>query len=113
MVLFGPRLGRMIGNRQRGRILRACENWVCPQHNIWTLDQPRCPRYYILPFDGHCYNPAPVETDSLRSPYLSRDLNDSHRLKCRSYQIRNLKNPLTGSSANLYLLGLLKVIANC
>jgi hypothetical protein len=44
--------------------------------------------------------------------FLSPLLNGSHRLKSRSYQIRNLKNLLTGSPADLYLLHLLKALAN-
>jgi hypothetical protein len=45
-------------------------------------------------------------------PLSPRNLNGSHRLKSRSYQIRNLKNLLTGSPADLYLLHLLKALAN-
>ena len=44
--------------------------------------------------------------------FLSPLLNGSHRLKSRSYQIRNLKNLLTGSSPDHYLLLFLKAIAN-
>ena len=40
------------------------------------------------------------------------NLSGSHRLKSRSYQIRNLKNLLTGSPADLYLLRLLKALVN-
>jgi hypothetical protein len=39
-------------------------------------------------------------------PLSPRNLNGSHRLKSRSYQIRNLKNLLTGPPADLYLLHL-------
>ena len=46
------------------------------------------------------------------SSYLPCNLNGSHRLKSSSYQIRNLKNLLTGSSPDHHLLRFLKAIAN-
>ena len=50
-------------------------------------------------------------TSSLRFINLLCDLNGSHRLKSCSYQVRNLKDPLAGPSADLYFFYLLKLIA--
>jgi hypothetical protein len=37
----------------QGNETKTCEDWVCPDHNEWTLDNPRCPGCYAQPFDGH------------------------------------------------------------